>query len=105
MENHIRVEVRRKRRGKLVAAGTITHCAKIIGVSYNALHNALYNVYVRGEEGREYHGYWITSNMGEIPGNQVVWGENRTAAEAWDAFVEPIRKRFGLEVRKQETEP
>ena len=85
--------------GELIAQGTTKECAATLGITFDGFWSAVQ----RAKEG-------IKSNKYVI--EQVFWNgkvknyalEDKTAAEAWDAFVTPIRKKYGIPVYKAKPE-
>lgn len=79
-----------------VFEGTPKECAEFIGVSHTHLLN-----YVR--DGRKYIGggkYRIVPVDGVWEKELKRDGSDLRAIQAWDAFIEPIREKYGVPVYK-----
>ena len=76
------VTVRDKLTGEIVAKGSQTDVAETLGVT-----QPMVSAWVRNGCKK----YIITAGIEEI---------DMEAAAAWDRFCEPIRKKYGIQVRK-----
>ena len=79
--------------GKLLAVGTAAYCAKVVGISSDLVRSM-----ARGaQNSRKYMSIDITEDeeKGEAACAHIL-----AAAKAWDAFCEPIRKKYGIPVYK-----
>ncbi len=75
--------------GELVAEGTSRECGEAIGARSKAIYDAYYNY-----PESTYKGYAIE----EITASDLE--ANAEAAKKWDRFMEPIRKKYGIPVRR-----
>lgn len=80
------------RTDELVFAGTPAECAEFCG-------GAITGFYGRSAmKDRTYHGYKVR-DMQKI---RPLDAEEKKLAAKWDAFCEPIRKAYGIEVRRSD---
>lgn len=87
--------------GDLLFCGTTAECAEQMGLTAKAFRQAL----VRSRNGTNRR-----HRIEESGGTQLKRSERNAlqsdaqAIRAWDAFMEPLRKEFGIPVRKIEEE-
>lgn len=85
------------RSGALIAAGTAAQCAEQLGISDTGFRSAIKRC-KRGQT-KKYRIVKVDSLQPE----QLISEQDRVlrAIEAWDAFTEPLRKKFGIPVHKE----
>lgn len=79
--------------GEMLAEGTLSECAKTIGVHWNALWSTA-NGRTKNPK------YQITLLPDEEDEDRPLSKTHLALARQWDAFIEPIRERYGVEVKK-----
>ena len=84
--------------GELAFEGTANECAEFCGGTVAGFLGG-YNRTIN----ETYHGYSVEV-VSEPPVKANGCAEFKKAAEAWDAFCEPIRKAYGISVRKGDRE-
>lgn len=84
--------VRDRETGEIVAEGSARECAERLGVTTDT---------IRKWGTGYYHSYkWEVTRVGlEIPMKNLNKHGLAEAARSWDAFCEPIRKKYGVEVK------
>lgn len=81
--------------GEQVFAGTPAECAEFCGGTTRGF----YGRYT-GTKGGTYHGYTVRVLPRVKP--KTLDPELKKLAAEWDAFCEPIRKAYGIEVRRSD---
>lgn len=77
--------------GALLAEGAISQCAKRLGLSESALR------YAASKEGYTKLIFEETT----VPKAKIMTEEMAAACASWEAFCEPLRKKYGIAVRRQ----
>ena len=83
--------------GVLVFEGDAESCAKHIGAPLKSFRNSMY-----GKPSKEIRGYLVVdiSDETELEKGEKTMQGAAAAIAAWDAFVTPIRERYGIPVYK-----
>ena len=76
--------------GDLIVEGTSRDCAKRLGMSQNTFHATA--THSRSGNYKKYR-------FEVVPDEPVLQTSDMEAIQKWDAFVTPIRERFGIPVR------
>ncbi len=84
--------------GELVFEGTDVECAAFCGGTPAGFRDGP----LKAKDGL-YHGYRVEVTC-DVLGSAKTDAESKRLAEAWDAFCEPIRKAYGISVRKGDRE-
>lgn len=87
--------------GDWIAGGTVAECAAQLGITTGAFHHAKHRC-DRGTNAKH-----RIEERGEIPpqrADREFSGSDLAAIRSWDAFVEPLRKEFGIPVRRMTKE-
>ena len=77
--------------GDLIASGTATQCAERLGMKASYFKD-IANL----AEAGAYNKYRIVNTTPDVETSS--YGEIKAAAQKWDDFMDPIRKRFGIPV-------
>lgn len=81
--------------GKVIYMGTITACAKWLGVTVAAIDSHRFK-----HPGKPYRGYAL--EFEDYVETKSFSGDDLKAMKAWDAFCEPLRKEFGIGINRRE---
>lgn len=82
--------------GDFIVEGTARECAAVVGMTPSGFRQA--HVVSAGNGHKRL--LIIEQNQDEAPEELVDNSEMRDAAKEWDAFCEPIRKKYGIPVYK-----
>lgn len=88
-------EVYSRETGELLVEGTITECASAIGLSRSGFNHAV---------NAKHHSRFCfvdTTEEDEVTDRST---DVREAIKAWDAFCEPLRKKYGIPVYRPRKE-
>lgn len=72
--------------GEILAAGSVTECLKQVGICSDTFYREL-----------ETPGRFLITHL---PNPEIDGSRKAELAKQWDEFIEPIRKRFGVEVKR-----
>lgn len=81
--------MRDQKSGKVVFEGTTKECADYAGINHKTFHTTVtrYGKYKR----------WLVEETFSATDRST---ENEEAIRRWDAFMEPLRKKYGIPVRR-----
>ena len=83
------------RTGEFLAEGTAAECAEFVGITQQAFRSRVERCSLNGD-GR----CWDVEVDKAKPAQ--LFGADKTVAEEWEAFMEPLRKKFGIKVKRME---
>lgn len=88
----VRYCIRDRETGAIAAEGSARECAERLGVTDNTIRRWGLN---------GCHQKWkVTRTGGKISQAAVVPDGDAAAVRSWDAFMEPLRKKYGIEVKR-----
>ena len=88
------LEVYDRKTGELITSGTTAKCIAVVGLCPTSFRKAAKS---------SVHRLKIVDTTGSVVSSGE-YKSDQEAIEGWDAFVEPLRKKFGIPVRRERRE-